>query len=66
MKKMLKRIFGIFGVAFVALTSAAQAAVDLTTFTVDVSAVETLAGIVLVGLAAMWAIRKLIKTINRS
>ena len=45
---------------------AAHAAVDLSTFTVDVTGPETLAGIVLIGLSAMWAIRKIVKTINRS
>ena len=44
----------------------AMAAVDLSTFTIDVTPVETLAGIVLTAGAALWVIRKLIKTENRS
>ena len=40
--------------------------VDLTTVTIDIVSLETMAGTVLVALAVMWGIRKLIKTINRS
>ncbi|MFC1819857.1 hypothetical protein ACFLZG_02070 [Thermodesulfobacteriota bacterium] len=73
MKKKIKKFAGYVCIAAVAvvtaitnLVSSASAAVDLTAFTVDVSGPETLAGIVLTGLAAMWAIRKLVKLINRS
>jgi len=40
--------------------------VDLTTVSIDIVSLETMAGTVLVALAVMWGIRKLIKTINRS
>jgi len=54
------------GLATVLASSVAMAAPDLTTFTVDTTSVDTMAGIVLAGLAGLWGIRKLIKTINRS
>lgn len=42
------------------------AAVDLTGLEVDVTTPESLAAIILTGLAVIWGIRKLIKIINRS
>jgi hypothetical protein len=62
---MKKLIYGFCG-ALSLMASNVYAAVDLTGFTVDVVSVETMAGIVLTGLASLWGIRKLIKTINRS
>lgn len=41
------------------------AAVNLPT-SVNVTDVETMVGVVLTGLAVMWGVRKLIKTVNRS
>lgn len=46
--------------------SNASAALDVTGVTVDSASAETVAGIVITGLAAMWGIRKVIKLINRS
>ena len=66
---MMKKIAGLYILAMtfcLTIASNAMAAVDLTGFTVDTASVDTLAGIVLVGLASMWGIRKLVKTINRS
>jgi hypothetical protein len=63
MKNFFASLFAV-GSAFVA--SSAFAAVDLTGYTVDTTTPETLAGIVLSGLAVMWGIRKLVKLINRS
>lgn len=62
------QVFGVIFmlVLFFSLTSPVMAAVDLTGFKVDTESVDTLAGIVLVGLAGLWGVRKLIKTINRS
>jgi hypothetical protein len=51
---------------FALLPASAFAAVDLTGFDVDVTAVEAVVAIVIVGLGVMWGIRKLIKTVNRS
>jgi len=49
-----------------AFAANAFAAVDLTGFSVDVTQVEAVTAIVIVGLGVMWGIRKLIKTVNRS
>lgn len=54
------------GAACLVFAGNASAAVDLSTYEVDTTTPETLAGIVLVGLGVMWGIRKLIKLINRS
>lgn len=43
----------------------AEAAVSLPT-SLATGDVETLAGVVIVGLAVLWGIRKLIKTVNKS
>lgn len=53
---------------FLVLLAAGQSfsAVDLTGFSVDVTQVEAVTAIVIVGLGVMWGIRKLIKTVNRS
>ena len=56
----------VVGTGVAMANGVAFAAVDLTAYTVDVTTVETLAGIILTGLAAMWGIRKLIKVINHS
>lgn len=55
------------GAATLALTAPAYAtnAIDVPD-SVDTSAVFTMAGVVLVGLVAMWGIRKVIKLTNRS
>lgn len=69
MVKSGKQIIGaiVAGTAAVAGSAGtALAAVDLTSVTVDVTSVETLASTVLVGLGVIWGIRKLIKLINRS
>ena len=64
---MFKKLCALWIAIGVALSHGmASAAVDLTAYTVDVTTVETLAGIILTGLAAMWGIRKLIKVINHS
>ena len=44
----------------------AYAAVDLTGVTFDLTTVEAVVALALVGLTAMWGIRKVIKTVNRS
>lgn len=62
---MFKKVAGYCS-GIVAMATPAFCAVDLTGFTVDSASVETMAGIVLTGLAVIWGIRKLVKTINRS
>jgi hypothetical protein len=60
MKKLSALLLALFAPA------SAFAAVDLTNFAVDVTQVEAVVAIVIVGLGVMWGIRKLIKTVNRS
>jgi len=68
MKKFQK--FGYYAitaaVAGITITTPAFAAVDLTGFAVDLTTVEAMAATILTALGGIWAIRKLIKTINRS
>lgn len=52
--------------AVVSFMKPAAAAIDLSEFTINLASVETLVPIILIGGAAMWVIRKLIKTTNRS
>lgn len=61
---MKKLLFALF--ALMATAGQSFAAVDLTGFAVDVTQVEAVTAIVIVGLGVMWGIRKLIKTVNRS
>lgn len=66
MQKMGSRVSAFFAALFVVLSAvAAQAAVTLPT-SVNTADVETLAGIILTGLAIIWSIRKLIKMTNKS
>mgnify|MGYP001599427942 FL=1 len=53
-------------VAVIGFVSDARAAIDLSDFSIDLASVETLVPIILIGGAAMWVIRKLVKTTNRS
>jgi hypothetical protein len=62
---MMKKIFAPMLFCF-AFASQSFAAVDLTGFTVDTATPESLAVIILGGLAVLWGIRKLIKMTNRS
>ena len=62
---MLKKL-SLFTTGMLAVASTSFAAVDLTNFSVDVTQVEAVVAIVIVGLGVMWGIRKLIKTVNRS
>jgi len=40
--------------------------VDLTTVSINITAIETMGSIVIAGLAVLWIVRKLIKIMNRS
>lgn len=44
----------------------AVAAIDLSDFSIDLTAIETIVPIILIGGAAMWVIRKLTKTVNKT
>ena len=57
-------LFLTFALVGSALTS--NAALDLSTVTLDVSPVFTLAGIIISAIASIWAIKKVIKLANRS
>ena len=63
-----KGLLGVFmaAVAGVFLASPAYATLDLTGVAVDVAPVFTLAGIIIAAIAAIWAIKKVIKLGNRS
>ncbi len=66
---MMKKIFGMVGVvsALVAgLSTSAFAALDFTGITLNTADVETVMGLVIPGLAALWGFRKVVKTMNRS
>jgi len=62
----MKKLSALFALCLSMLSTSAFAAVDLTGFSVDVTQVEAVVAIVIVGLGVMWGIRKLIKTVNRS
>lgn len=55
-----------FLVTMFLLVTSSYAALDLTGVAVDVTSVLALATVVLIALAAIWPIRKAIKTLNRS
>lgn len=65
MNSIMKKVV-MFAVALAVMFQAvvAEAAITMP-LDLPVSDVETLAGLALVGLGIMWAIRKVIKTINR-
>ena len=66
---MLKRIFGLVSVAaasVIGASSSAFAALDFTGVTLNTADVETVMGLVIPGLAALWGYRKIVKTMNRS
>ena len=63
-----KRLSLITAVAVAGLLAATNsfAALDLTGISADLTDVNAVMGIVIVGLFAMWGFRKVIKTTNRS
>lgn len=64
--KQVGKVLGVMGAAACVTAGNAMAAVDLTGITVDTATPEALAATILGGLAVMWGIRKVVKTINRS
>ena len=68
MKKFLKKnlapICGV-GLAIAAVSSNAYAALDVTGVTFDVSAAETIAGVMLVGIGLIWGIKRVIALASR-
>lgn len=67
-----KRVVSLFVLPIAAVLVAVSfvtnvyAAFDLTDFVIDLSPVEVIVPLILVGLAAMWVVRKLVKTTNRT
>ena len=61
-----KAMLPAVGAAVLVGASNASAALDWTGITLDTTDVDTVMGLVIVGLAAMWGFRKVIKTMNRS
>lgn len=55
-----KAKFGVIGGAVALVTNSANAAVDVSGITLDVTSVETLAGAMLAALALIWVARKII------
>lgn len=53
-------------VAVIGFISDARAAIDLSDFEIDLTTIETIVPIILIGGAAMWVIRKLTKTVNHT
>lgn len=53
-------------VAVIGYVSNARAAIDLSDFEISLTTIEILVPILLTGGAAMWVVRKLIKSTNRS
>jgi hypothetical protein len=65
MFKKIKSFIPAFVASFFVLTHNAMA-LDWDGITLDTSDVDSVMGLVVVGLAAMWGFRKVIKTMNRS
>lgn len=66
---MFGRVCKVIGGAVagvVGLASSGWCALDFSGITMNTSDVETVMGLVIPGLAALWGFRKVVKTINRS
>ena len=63
-----KSFFSVFFLTFALLGTSltSNAALDLSSVTIDTSPVLTLAGIIVAAIASIWAIKKVIKLANRS
>jgi len=74
--RLIKNVWGRVGVivstgvlavaVVVGYMQVASAAIDLTDFSLSLTTIEILVPILLTGGAAMWVVRKLIKSTNRS
>jgi len=56
---------GALGAVFLGASNA-SAALDWTGVTLNTTDVDTVMGLVIVGLATLWGLRKVVKTMNRS
>jgi len=69
LRKIGKVLVGVAPATMVMASSAMAAPasiVDVSGLTVDTSMVGTAGGVIVVGLAALWGFRKLVKSLNRS
>jgi hypothetical protein len=66
MKRKLFAVVGAVSAAVLGLASHASAALDFTGVTLNTADVETVMGLVIPALAALWGFRKIVKTMNRS
>ena len=64
-KKLRVIASGAVAAVFVAASNA-SAAIDWLGITLDTTDVDTVMGLIVVGLATLWGFRKVIKTMNRS
>lgn len=62
----MKKVLALLALAACFVSTSAFAAVDLTGVTIDTTTPETLAATIVTGLGVIWAIRKIIKLVNRS
>lgn len=68
---MFKKIAGLCsavagGVAVMASNASAAPLVDVSSIALDTTALATIGGLVIAGLASIWGFRKVVKSINRS
>lgn len=68
MDKKFKKIGAgiVAGVMGFAGTAAAAPLVDVSSITVDTTALATMGGVIIAGLASIWGFRKIVKSVNRS
>lgn len=68
MKKMFGAVVAAYAVCmlFVGQAMASAPWIDVSSISMDTDSVGTLGATVLTGLALIWGLRKLIKTVNRS
>jgi ABC-type proline/glycine betaine transport system substrate-binding protein len=66
MEFIMKRVFAAVLAAGLLAANNASAALDLTGVDVNIADVETVMGLAIGGLVAIWGFRKVIKVLNRS
>lgn len=66
MKKYMPLMLVALVIFCVAGNAMAAPLVDVTDLEVDTTALATVGGVILAGLASIWGFRKLVKSINRS
>ena len=66
--KKIRKIGTLVSAAVVGMagTAAATPLIDVSSIAVDTTALATIGGIVIAGLASIWGFRKIVKSVNRS